>query len=151
MVPNFIFFYSHKIKRFLKKPVELSKKKKRRRRRRKKQGLFPRHWVFGDVWYIEVLPSLRPKLSQLDLWPWNRPMARRYCSLPAGVSQSLPRVFMGGSLGPGMHIAWDPASLCRGLLQALALLPLRSWAPRRAALTLPGLQVLACVASPLSH
>ena len=82
-------------------------------------------------------------------------MARRYCSLPAGVSQSLPRVFMGGSLGPGMHIAWDPASLCGGLLQALALLPLRSWAPRRAALraalTLPGLQVLACVASPLSH
>ena len=34
MVPNFIFFYSHKIKRFLKKPVELSKKKKKKKKKK---------------------------------------------------------------------------------------------------------------------
>lgn len=121
-VPNFLLFYSHKIKRFPKKPVELSLK-----RRRKKQGLFPRYWVFGDAWYIEMPQSLRLKLSQLDLWPWTRPVTRRHCSLLA--EPALERFWV--------HAARDPASPCGGLLQALALLLLWPWGPRRAASLCP--------------
>ena len=64
--------------------------------------------------------SLRLKLSQLDLWPWTRPVTRRHCFLPA--ESALERFWV--------HAAQDPASPCGGLLQALALRVLLSIPPR---------------------
>ena len=92
--------------------------------------MFPRHWVFGDAWYVEMPQSLQLKLSELDLWPRTRPVARRHYSLPAGVSRSQPRSVSGWVSGSWVHLL-RIQHLCRGLLQALGLLLLWPWVPAR--------------------
>ena len=90
--------------------------------------MFPRHWVFGDAWYVEMPQSLQLKLSELDLWTRTRPVARRHYSLPAGVSRSQPRSVSGWVSGSWVHLL-RIQHLCRGLLQALGLLLLWPWVP----------------------